>query len=422
VIQHKRAQQLRTANEQLTLSQASPAPKKPKKNKEKPKNAKQGSRSQNVSIDAGSRRPHSSEITLEGQVNSSGPVENSVDLSGDMPDLTASKTVSTSGDFSLAEFIAAANKGDEYPSAGASTIGSGANQPYFGQLASPLNRSHTETSQVASPFTRNQLRSGSHSSISSAASSTSPSQRENKEDVSQRARDLLELFAGDATRHTASVHSNEQTPRPRPMAMPLHSDFSIMPPMPRSLPAHNGAALMAALQMQPPRDRVTGSQNSPSTVPTTSLTPGSFSDIATSGLAFGSALSPGSVDAAATTPSGSTPAILMRGGSDRQQLAQLNGEPSLSHPVNSYPYRPSSVPLQEITVHSQPFNPIHTIAGHNSSNPYEHNAHYPLLMRPSNHNPSAGVASAISAPRHVPHAHQLLALFSEAPADAHSRQ
>jgi hypothetical protein len=206
------------------------------------------------------------------------------------------------------------------------------------------------------------------------------------------------------------------------MAMPLHSDFSIMPPMPRPMPAYNSGALMAALQTQPPRGRVTGSQNSPSTVPTTSLSPGSFSDIATSGLAFGSAPSPGTVDAAATTPSGLTPAILMRGNSDRQQSAQLNGEPSLSHPVDSYPYRPSSVPLQEIAVHSQPFNPMHTIARNNPNNPYEHNAHYPLLTRPSNHNPSTGVTPAISAPRHVPHAHQLLALFSEAPADAHSRQ
>lgn len=427
VIQYKRALQLRVANEQAALAQASsPAPKKGKKNKDKAKNVKQGGRSQNVSIDAGSRRQNGGDFTLEGQINPSGPDDSFADLSGDMPDLTASKTASTSGDFSLAEFIAAANKGDEYPAVvTASAVSSGANQPYFGQFASPpLIRSHTDTSHVASPFTRNQVRSNSHSSISSASSSLSPSQGGNKEDVSQRARDLLDLFAGDAVRHTTSVHSSEQTPRPRPLTMPLHSDFSIMPPMPRSMPSHNGAALMAALQMQPlsPRARVSGVQNSPSTASSaTSHSFGSFSNFAPSGHVIGSAPSGMGDAGGAINPPGSisSTSSSSRGHINHPQPVQFTGTPSLSHPVESYPYRPSSVPVQEINTHAPHFSPMHTVGGGNHpNNPYEQPAHYPLLTRPSNINPSAGIAPAASAPRHVPHAHQLLALFSDAPVDS----
>lgn len=409
IVQYKRQLQLQAAREQAVQRQSTPPSKKSKKNKDKQKASRQGNRNQSLSIDAGNRCQAGGDTTSDAPWTAP---DTSGDLTGETPDMTASRTASTSGDFSLAELLASTSIREERPGTAPSAARGASGHSSFGHYDSPsLTRRQPEAPSSDSPSAhRSPVRSNSRSSIVSSASTLSIHHGRKLEEDSERSRDLLDMLAGDAIQRTASLSSSEQTPRPRPVSIPSQSDISSDLLTSRSVPSHTGAALMAALQISP---ETSGSPSSFASTPSQPLIQGQFSSTNLSGKATSSAVSRRMETPLSNTPFGSIP-MLQRGNPPRQhQPIQFNGIASFSHPVDAYPYRPSSVPLQETPMHQSHFAPMHNASGHN---PYGPVNSYPILA-PPNLNPAVQLPSAISGPRQVPHAHHLLSLFQEAPTE-----
>lgn len=251
----------------------------------------------------------------------------------------------------------------------------------------PLTRSRTENTN----FDPSQKRSTPRSSISSASSSSvSLSPVETRGDLSQRARDLLDLFATDATR---------QTPLPAPRNSTVTSTMPNHDPKSTSgivqSPEADAATFMAAFQ-QPGNQERSPISNAPPNI-------GFYHSVGPSG----SLPYPGMMG---SFPYGTRPPVGMHMNINQHSRMPPNAHPSLSYPVQSFPYRPSSVPLHEPTTHSQAPTPTQAIPGQSFHNlPQIHSFNAPS-------GPNSGIRKPpASGPRNVPHAQQLLALFHDSP-------
>jgi hypothetical protein len=244
------------------------------------------------------------------------------------------------------------------------------------------------------------------SSISSA-SSVSISPVETKSDASKQARDLLDILSQEATRQTPSTVSREQTSRQRPVTMPSSMPNPISGPLSGYFqsPDSDAASLIAAF-------RRPGAPEGP-------LNPSMVQKLPPNISQYHDVIPIGSPGPNSTTfypgmmsnylPYGARPPVGMHMNINHLSRMQPNGHPSLSYPVQSFPYRPSSVPLQDATTLNQAHDPTQAAAGAaTATNPS-------LVAPPPAHNSNVRMSPAASVPRNVPHAPQLLALFHDPP-------
>jgi hypothetical protein len=340
----------------------------------------------------------------------------SVDLSQNeanmTPDEQPNSFYSTSaGSLSLLDLIASAGAN---LSSGPSSGNIAGTFPKAMAAASP-EQIHSGTSYSSPPFHANDSesmssyqrrhqyrRSNSRSSLSSSTSSISISPVEIKQENEKKALELLNMFADDATRQTPTLSSTEQTPKPKHVKMPFSAYDT--PPVP-ALPQTNepdGTALMAALRSQatnPNKEQ----QFSPST---SSVSPLRVNTFNTMHSVVG--IQP---NYQALPLSGMSASRNIIPQTQVHQYAPVtmraDSNPSLTHPIQSQPYRPSSVPLQDFG------DPYSTPSYHPLSSNHESTPRPPYLTAPSDLYGPRVPSTATSAPRNVPHAQQLLALFHD---------
>ncbi|CCA77921.1 related to decapping enzyme [Serendipita indica DSM 11827] len=300
---------------------------------------------------------------------------------------TASQETETSqmnsGDFNLVAILASGQYGNRGSLSGLSTTtttttpGSSPEAQRATPMAPPgLMRSHTDSSLVHAPSPN--LSYQQQSAISSSAPTSTI---QSKDELARRAQQLLDSFADDAVRQSPTTpYSSEQTPRPRPVSIPI----SAYPPMPNQIP-HPFQTSTALSQDRMVRDIPLLSMPS---IPSRS----------------GSLNHPGPY-------MGQPP-----NGSFVQGMLSTNGVPPLHtnmppnpHPIQSYPYRPSSVPIQDYSAHQTPtISSPHNALAYNVFNPSASSA----INTTSD---KSRLSPAASTPRNVPHAQQLLALFHGSP-------
>jgi len=275
-----------------------------------------------------------------------------------------------------------------------------------------LSRILADSANVDSSY-RERMRDNrptARSSISSS-SSMSISPVESKEDFSKQARDLLDTFVLDATRQTPLSLLREQTSRPHSLAMPLLRTNTISGPIPAYFqsPEGDAAGFMGAVRRPgAPEGPVTPSSSMPTILPNI----GNYHNATPVGLLGqnNAAFLPGI--APAPILYGTRPPVGMRMNSNHMTRVEPNERPPLSYPAQSFLHRPSSVPLQEVVTHNQPYVPTQAATGPSFEQPSTKTS---LVSPNSSSISNPGISPAASVPRNVPHAPQLLALFHEPP-------
>lgn len=400
VSHHKRGIQLQESN-QHNAQTTTTTPKKGKKGKERPTHAKPEHRIsfQGTPLDFGQSRSFAFEDLSP---NFSGDLLESLMSSQMAPPFRKPRPTSLQ---------ASVSSGSELSSGTKSGNQSAATSPELPRISNgsakmrtpALTRSQTDSfqfDQVQRERTKNGGRPTPRSSISSA-SSASLSPVEARNEVSQKARDLLDLFAHDATRQTPLPVPRESNSHPQSNTMPSttgHATEFI------SSPNSDAAAFMAAF-------RQSGGHEAPLTF-NAPHNINLYQNIPPMGLSSPTGPGPYPGAMANSLPFGARPPVGMHTSTNQLLRMHPGGHPSLSYPVQSFPYRPSSVPLQDAMAHSQTSTPTQAIPSHSfNENP------------PANHSynnaPPSGSNGArktpASVPRNVPHAQQLLALFHESP-------
>ena len=407
VSHHKREIQLQDSNQYDAPPPGNTTPKKSKKAKDRPTHAKPENRVsfQGYPLNIEKLYPNGSAPLSDEQPNSSDWENMSGNFSGDLlENLVASQRPSDYKRRRPVSFQTSGSPSSEHSSGLRSGNQSMANSPELPRIFNPtaqqppaLSRSQTDNTRFGQQDrSRDNGRPTPRSSISST-SSMSISPVEAKNEVSQRARDLLDLFAHDATRQTPLPVPREQTSRPHQVTTQS------------SIPGSNTGfiqspeALMAAF-------RQSGGQDGP---PTPNAPPniGFYHNVPMgfplpNGVAPYPGMMPGSL------PYGARPPLGMHMNVHQLSRMQTSAHPSLSYPVQSFPYRPSSVPLQDATAHSQTSTPTQTIPAHGFNGPSPNQS---FNAPPSGPNSGVRGSPATSVPRNVPHAQQLLALFNESP-------
>ncbi|KAG8796059.1 mRNA-decapping enzyme subunit 2, partial [Serendipita sp. 399] len=255
----------------------------------------------------------------------------------------------------------------------------------------PLNRSRTDTITLSSDGLR-RIDSSTMQHIPASSRDASDGIKSGKES-NRNAQELLNLFTNEATRQSPAGHSNEQTPRPRPVSIPYGS-LHTLPTYP-SNPLQASSSMPSLHPQSTGQDRVTSfgsSQQMPPLLTSLHSQPGGSVHAFRDGQSLTSRYQ--------ENPR-SPPSSRQTNG----PLLKVEGQPS-SHPAGLYPYRPSSVPIQDSPL--QRSHSLHTLPNYGSYAPTAANSSA-LPSKPT----SARMSPAVSAPRNVPHAHQLLALFQD---------
>jgi hypothetical protein len=265
-----------------------------------------------------------------------------------------------------------------------------------------FRRSRPDTVSLDSPYrehSRHSMRSNSRSSLSSSTSSMSGSPVETRQGSERKTQDLLDLFAEESLRQSSSSNS-EKTPRPRPVTMPP----SAQPPLPTGFltSRHNstddGAALIASLRSQV---KVQGP------IPDTYVNPHAL-HVMPNPAPNQRSPGPGFYPGPNTTPF-SQPSMAPHRMPQQPSFMQMSGQPGLNQPLEMLSHRSSSMSgLQDTQYGSLPSK---------TQDLYQTTPRPTLLPPPQALTMDSRNTIATSAPRNVPHAQHLLALFND-PSDA----
>ncbi|KAG8852340.1 mRNA-decapping enzyme subunit 2 [Serendipita sp. 411] len=292
-------------------------------------------------------------------------------------------------DFNLVELLAS---GRYNPLAMSNSQSSSPESPRALPVAPQLTRSRTDTITINSSNFEGPRRLdfvAQHTSVSSKSISNG-----NEAGNKRNTQELLSLFAEESTRQGQSGHSNEQTPRPRPVSIPYGSSYSI--PNPISAQIQSSSSMPSLNPHSIGHDPMTtfGSlQQMPTLINSAYIQSGGPAHSSRSNQAPASKYQESSFP-----PPGSRQAYvpILKGNSQSSSLPGL------------YPYRPSSVPIQDPAHAIQHTHSLHNLQDHSS---YASNTVNPSSL--SSNPPNARASPAVSAPRNVPHAQQLLALFQD---------
>jgi hypothetical protein len=387
---HKREIQLHEST-QHNAPLSNTTPKKAKKGKERPTHAKPENR---VSFQGFDQSHLSGGTSLSDEHNNFSDFENPPEnTSADLLENLLIRQAGTRSSRSATVNLRASSSSDLSSGMRSASQSAGASPelPRISNGAQPPTFARSQTDYYERK--RENVKPTPRSSISSA-SSMSISPVETKHDVSKQARDLLDMFSQDATRQTPLQASKEHPSHSRPNTIPN--------PTPGSLsgyfqsPDSDAATLMATL-------RRPGAPEGPVT-PLIPPNIGLYHDVTATGFPGpnGTAFYPGMMPNSLSY--GSRPPIGMHMNINHLSRMQPNG-----HPVQSFPHRPSSVPLQDVTTHDQTHAPTQVAADAATA------VNRSFVPPSPAHSSNVRMSPAASVPRNVPHAPQLLALFHDPP-------